>query len=70
MLKCRSPKREHIILNEDKEKERLNMDIFGIGLLVIGNVCFSFTVRSLQNIKFVFKFLKNLHQLTQHRCTK
>ena len=43
MLKSRSPKRENIISNESKEKERLNMDMFRIGLLVIGNVFLYFS---------------------------
>ena len=49
MPKCRSPKRGNIILTEEKEEERLNMDMFGIGLLAIGNVCLGFSSSSLQN---------------------
>ena len=46
MLKYRSPKGGNSILTvltEEKEIDLLNMDIFGIGLLVIGNVCLGFS---------------------------
>ena len=46
MSTCRNAKvqkEEIFILTEEKEKERLNMDMFGIGLLAIGIVCLGFS---------------------------